>query len=500
MDGQLPLLKRANEHPKSLAIVEGEDHYTYRHLLDDSAKVASALLHDRKSLEGARVALMLPPSFSFVASLWGIWRAGGVAVPLCLAHPIPSLRYTLTDTQASTIIASGEYLELLAPLAQELDVPIIPFQDLDGEEDFDPLPDIRPEDAALILYTSGTTSLPKGVVITHKNIQTQVTGLVEAWRWSPNDYTLNVLPLHHVHGLINVVTCALWSGSVCEFLPKFDPALVWDRFCKPNMNVFMAVPTIYVKLIKYWEGMPQELQKKMSEQAKNFRLMVSGSAALPVSTMKKWESISGHTLLERYGMTEIGMALSNPYNGPRLPGKVGRPLPYAHIRLVNESGREVFDGVSGEIQVKGDNVFKEYWQRPEATKKAFTKDGWFKTGDVAVIEEGSYRILGRTSVDIIKSGGYKISALEIEEVLRQHPEIQECGVVGIPDEEWGELVAVGIVTAGKGDNLLSLEELREWAKERMPAYKVPRVMEHFPKLPRNVLGKVTKPELKKWLT
>lgn len=496
MSQQLTLIQRASDHPKRTSIVDGDQHFTYRHLLDDSAKVASALLNGRESLEGERVAIMLSPSFSFVATLWGIWRAGGVAVPLCLSHPIPALRYTLTDTGASTIVAEEQYIEPLKPLIDELHINLIPFHDLDDEEDYEHLPDIRLEAPALILYTSGTTSQPKGVVITHQNIETQVQGLVDAWQWNGNDHILSVLPLHHVHGLINVVTCALWSGAVCEFLPKFEAALVWDRFCKPNVNVFMAVPTIYVRLIKYWESVPEELQQKMSKGAKEFRLMVSGSAALPVSIMRQWNKISGHTLLERYGMTEIGMALSNSYEGERLPGYVGAPLPYTQVRLVNEEGQEVISGLQGEIQVRGDNVFKEYWNKPKATEEAFTEDGWFKTGDVAILENGHYRILGRTSVDIIKSGGFKVSALEIEEVLRQHPNIQECGVVGIPDEEWGEVIAAGLVASDKGH--IDSKQLREWAKRHLPVYKVPKIFKFFPKLPRNVLGKLTKPELKEW--
>ena len=192
-------------------------------------------------------------------------------------------------------------------------------------------------------------------------------------------------------------------------------------------------------------------------------------------------------------MTEIGMAISNPYEGERKAGHIGKPLPGVEIRLVDESDQDVQDGQPGEIQVKGLSVFQEYWGKPEATEKAFTNDGWFRTGDIAVVDQGYFRILGRDSVDIIKSGGYKISALEIEEVLRTHPAIRDCGVVGLPDEEWGELVAAAILC----DTDLDTKTLNAWLRERMPAYKTPRKYLILEELPRNAMGKVVKNDLKK---
>jgi malonyl-CoA/methylmalonyl-CoA synthetase len=208
--------------------------------------------------------------------------------------------------------------------------------------------------------------------------------------------------------------------------------------------------------------------------------------------MEKWEGISGHRLLERYGMTEIGMGISNPYAGERRAGYIGMPLPGVQVRLVDDQQHEIGHGEVGEIQIKGDNVFLEYWQRPEATAQSFTTDGWFMTGDTAVVEDGYYRILGRTSMDIIKSGGYKLSALEIEEVLRTHPAIADCAVVGLPSEEWGETVAAALVTKAEID----LKALNLWMRERMPAYRVPRQYLLVPELPRNAMGKVTKKDVK----
>lgn len=222
--------------------------------------------------------------------------------------------------------------------------------------------------------------------------------------------------------------------------------------------------------------------------------MVSGSAALPVSTLERWREISGHVLLERYGMTEIGMALSNPLRGERMPGRVGTPLPGVEVRLIDDSGGVVAGEGAGEIIVRGKNVFLEYWNNPEATNEAFMEGGWFKTGDIAERDaQGSYRILGRKSVDIIKSGGYKISALEIEEVLREHPSIEECAVVGIEDEEWGERVCAALVL--RGEKNVSPESVREWCRERLAPYKIPSRIITVSELPRNQMGKVTKPEV-----
>jgi malonyl-CoA/methylmalonyl-CoA synthetase len=220
--------------------------------------------------------------------------------------------------------------------------------------------------------------------------------------------------------------------------------------------------------------------------------MVSGSAALPVPLFNRWEELSGHRLLERYGMTEIGMALSNPLRGNRVPGTVGSPLPGVRVRLVDEAGEECADGTPGELRVSGPTLFREYHGRPEETAKSFA-DSWFLTGDVAVRERGSFRILGRASMDILKSGGYKLSALEIEEALRLHPAIRDVAVVGLPDEEWGERVAAAIVVEGVPP---TLEALRAWARDRLASYKLPSRLVVVSDLPRNAMGKVTKPAVK----
>ncbi|MCC5599990.1 acyl-CoA synthetase [Nostoc favosum] len=485
----LPLIIRAEEHNDKTAIATTDGAFTYRDLLHTSSQIATGLLKNAEDLQEQRVAFLIPPGFEYVATQWGIWRAGGIAVPLCISHPRPELEYVITNSGASIIIAHPNFEGILRSLAQEHNLRFI----LTSETlpyNVGRLPEVDVTRRALILYTSGTTGKPKGVVTTHLNIQAQVTSLTTAWEWTSDDRILHILPLHHIHGIVNVLTCALWAGAECHILSKFDAETVWNRICDGDLTLFMAVPTIYVKLIAAWETASKERQKTMSEGCAKMRLMVSGSAALPVQVLEKWQSISGHFLLERYGMTEIGMALSNPLHGERLSGYVGKPLPEVEVRLVDENGELVPAGTPGEIQVKGPGVFIEYWQNPQATAKAF-QDGWFCTGDTAVVENGNYRILGRMSVDIIKTGGYKVSALEIEEVLRSHPDIQECAVVGVADLEWGERVCAALVL--QGSQPLTLEAFRSWAKERLAVYKVPTQILIVEELPRNAMGKVTKP-------
>ncbi|WP_373526504.1 acyl-CoA synthetase [Nostoc sp.] len=499
----LPLITRAEKHNDKIAIATTDGAFTYRDLLHTSSQIATSLLQNTEDLQEQRVAFLIPPGFEYVATQWGIWRAGGIAVPLCISHPRPELEYVITNSGASIIVAHPNFEAILrslppqASLATEQNLRFI----LTSEtlpSDIAPLPEVDITRRALILYTSGTTGKPKGVVTTHENIQAQVTSLITAWEWTSSDSPaetlreriLHILPLHHIHGIVNVLTCALWAGAQCHLLSKFDAEIVWNRICEGDLTLFMAVPTIYVKLIAAWENASSDRQKSMSAGCAKMRLMVSGSAALPVQVLEKWQSISGHFLLERYGMTEIGMALSNPLHGERLSGYVGRPLPQVEVRLVNENGELVPAGTPGEIQVKSPGVFLEYWQNPQATAKAF-RDGWFCTGDTAVVENGNYRILGRMSVDIIKTGGYKVSALEIEEVLRSHPDIQECAVVGIADIEWGERVCAALVL--QRSQTLTLESFRSWAKERLAVYKVPTQILTLEELPRNAMGKVIKP-------
>jgi malonyl-CoA/methylmalonyl-CoA synthetase len=474
------------------AIIASDGTFTYDQLDEASRRVAGALLADNVDLNQTRVAFFVPPSFAYAAVQRGIWRAGGVAVPLAISHPPAELDYVIRDSGASVVISDPASASMVMPLAKSARARFLTTTVALSASMADDLPHLASNRRALIIYTSGTTGRPKGAVSTHQNIGAQIAALVEAWRWTPADRLLLTLPLHHVHGIINGLGSALAVRATCEILPAFDADVVWDRLASGEITVFTAVPTIYNRLIASWSAARPDVQRVRADGARRLRLMMSGSAALPVQTLERWREITGHTLLERYGMTELGMALSNPLVGERRPGFVGQPLPGVEVRLVDDDGREVVEGTPGELEVRGPAVCLEYWERPDDTRAAF-RDGWFRTGDVAVCENGSFRLLGRSNVDIIKTGGFKVSALEIEEILRMHPAIAECAVVGVHDEDWGERVSAAVELRTGAS--LSLDELQQWAKVQLAPYKVPRALQAVPALPRNAMGKVVKPEV-----
>ncbi|KAJ1388768.1 AMP-dependent synthetase/ligase [Sesbania bispinosa] len=462
------------------------------------------------NLGGARVGIVAKPSAEFVAGILGTWISGGVAVPLALSYPEAELLHVINNSDVSVILSTEDHSELMQSIAnktssQLFHLPLVPNKSSEqstdehsqsGEIDADGISmeniGRSSEDPALILYTSGTTGKPKGVVHTHRSIIAQV-----------------------------------------EFLPKFSVRGIWQRWresypsegskADDAITVFTGVPTMYTRLIQGYHAMDPELQTTSASAARNLRLMMCGSSALPQPVMQEWEAITGHRLLERYGMTEFVMALSNPLKGERKAGTVGKPLPGVQVRIVEdeESGNEKTG--AGELCVKSTSLFKEYWKLPEVTKKSFTDDGYFKTGDsVTTDKDGYYIILGRTNADIIKAGGYKLSALEIESVIveasghcflillltfLQHPAVSECCVLGLPDKDYGEIVVAIIVPeAGakqKRDEeskpALSLEELSTWAKDKLAPYKIPTRLILWDSLPRNAMGKVNKKELKKVL-
>jgi malonyl-CoA/methylmalonyl-CoA synthetase len=493
MTDGLQLIERARTWPDRVAISDDERAYTYADLLSGSERGAARLLNGKPDLHQARIAFMVDSSFEYVRIQWSVWRAGGVAVPLCLTHPAPELEYVLDTTTPTTVIASPRFGDLLRPLAEARGIDFLLVEDAEAAPVT--LPSLDPTRRAMILFTSGTTGRPKGVVTTHASIDAQIGSLTEAWEWVEDDRILLTLPLHHIHGIVNVIGCTLWNGARCDMHPGFDAERVIETLAAGDLTLYMAVPTIYHRLIAQLDQISDEERARFKAGASSLRLMVSGSAALPIPVLERWRELSGQTLLERYGMTEIGMGLSNPYQGERVPGSVGTPLPGVEARLVDEHDEVVADGEPGEIQVRGPTVFLEYWERPEDTAAAFTPDGWFRTGDTALVEDGRYRILGRSSVDILKTGGEKVSALEIEEVLLGHEAISEAAVVGIDDPEWGQRVVAVLVAKRPVD----AEELRQWAKGILAPHKVPKEFRFTDALPRNPLGKTLKPEVIRWV-
>jgi malonyl-CoA/methylmalonyl-CoA synthetase len=475
---------------------------TWREAIDAADRVAAALLDGRRSLEGERVALLASPGADFVACMFGVLRAGGCLVVLSPLHPAPETAYFCADAQVHTVVVSPELAARVAFLASgEPALRVVTTTALlagSTSRSASIVASPAPDDAALQLYTSGTTGKPKGAIITHANLAAQQELLAEAWAWTADDVLLHVLPLHHLHGLGIALLTAIGAGAGAHFQP-FDARTAWEAM--PRSTVFMGVPTIHMKLLAALDEADAATRARWIAGARSLRLITSGSAALPVTLGERWRAITGAYPLERFGMTEIGVGATNPLvPAERRPGSVGRPLPTVGTRIVDDDGH---DAASGELWIAGPCVFTAYRGRPDATRDAFVDHGgqrWFKTGDTVTREADGYlRILGRTSVDILKSGGYKLSALEIEESLREHAAVAEVAVVGIPDPLWGDRVVACVVARAGREDECTEDLLRGFAKERLASYKVPKQVVVMTDLPRNAVGKVIKPELIKKL-
>lgn len=481
-----------NDNSK-LALVDGDDHYTYAEVNQRIDRFATGLLNGEGDLQEERIAFFMPASLDYVTTMHGVWRAGGIAVPLNVASAVAELDHYLSCARVTRMIANGRYQESLRELCASMNIELLSTEDVMADTPGN-LPDVGSDRRAMMLFTSGTTAKPKGVVSTHKTIHAQITTLIEAWAWTEDDVIPLFLPVHHIHGIINILSCGLWAGATVHLFAKFDIPKIAQQIVAGSYNVFMAVPTIYVKLIQYFDTIDAAEVQKICDGFKPMRLNISGSAACPVKLFNQWQDLTGQVLLERYGMTEIGMGLSNPYHGERRAGHVGQPLPGVEAALFGEDDKPITEeNVPGEIRIRGDNVFLEYWDNEKATTESF-KDGWFCTGDVAVIEDGYYRIMGRSSIDIIKSGGYKLSALEIEDTLLTHDDISEVAVIGVEDETWGEAVMAFI--ALKDGASLDYSDLKAWCDGKMSSYKIPKTIKIIDALPRNAMGKVTKTSLK----
>ena len=345
-------------------------------------------------------------------------------------------------------------------------------------------PVLRPvfggDTVAALVYTSGTTGVSKGAILTHSNFAANAINLLTCWSISANDRLLMPLPLFHVHGLGNAIHCWLISGLRMRLLRRFEHATIEREFLSFRPTLFFGVPTMYVRLL----DCPRDKAKQMGDE---MRLFVSGSAPLPPQVLEDFRGLFGHTILERYGMTETLMNISNPYAAERRPGTVGFPLPSVSIRILNESEEPVHDGDSGELYIKGPNVFAGYWRKPEATAAAF-RDGYFRTGDIGTRSpDGYYTLQGRRS-DLIISGGFNIYPREVEELLLDQPEVHEAAVCGMPDHVRGE-VPVAYVCC---DPEFDVSQLADRCRAVLASFKVPRAFVRVEALPRTALGKVQK--------
>ncbi|MES1205896.1 MAG: acyl-CoA synthetase [Pseudomonadota bacterium] len=490
----------------SVAISDAAGSVTYGELLARSAVAARALLdRDRAApYGGARVLVLVPPGPAFVTALLGVWRAGGVAVPVSTQQTAPELEHmAATAAPRATVVGDGvsERLDAwmrgpgAARIGRRMDMAALEARAGTpvGAAAEHPATSAGPHDPALMLFTSGTTGKPKGVTLSHAGIAATVDALHGAWRWRADDRLLHALPLNHTHGLIVALLGALRAGANVQFT-AFDAVAVWEAFA--GATVFMAVPTMYVRLVEALRAAAPAARARWIAGARSLRLATSGSAALPPSLLNAFAEATGQTILERYGMTEIGMALSNPYDGPRVPGSVGLPLPGVTIDIIDEQEDPVAVGEPGELRVRSPQLFLGYHGDPEATATAHDAAGRFRTGDTGVrARDGTIRLLGRTSVDILKSGGYKLSALEIEDALRAHPAVADIAVIGVPDPVWGDCVTACVV-ARDGAPAPTLDDLRAFARDVLAPYKLPRAVRVLAALPRNPMGKIQKSLLK----
>jgi len=411
-------------------------------------------------------------------------RAGLVHVPLNPAYTPAELSCFVEDAEPVLIVCDAERAAALAPVAGK--ARLVTLEALDEEASaggaFETIA-LGPDDLAAILYTSGTTGRSKGAMLSHENLASNAIVLREAWRWQPGDVLIHALPIYHVHGLFVALHGALLNGSIMLWHRSFSAEAVLADL--PSATMLMGVPTFYVRLAAH-SGLTREVVAGM-------RLFVSGSAPLLESTFADFEARTGHRILERYGMTEAGMICSNPYEGERIPGTVGFPLLGVEARVADPEGRELPRGEAGMLEIKGPNLFKGYWRQPEKTAEEIRPDGFFITGDIAVMDaEGRVSIVGRGK-DLIIAGGLNIYPREIELAIDAVPGVAESAVIGVPHPDLGE-AAVAIVV--RADPSLNAEAILSAVASQLARFKIPRRILFAESLPRNAMGKVQKAALR----
>ncbi len=466
--------------------------YSWRDLERSTAMLANLL----KSLElpaGARVAVQVEKSVEAMMLYLATLRAGYVFLPLNTAYQSAEIEYFIGNAEPSVVVCSRKNFGWVSKIAFKAGTQNVFTLDDDRTgslleraaqcSDLHEVAILGADDLAAILYTSGTTGRSKGAMLTHGNMLSNALMLKDYWGWKPGDVLIHALPIFHVHGLFVALHGALINGSKMIWLSKFDPKLVVQKL--PEATVFMGVPTLYVRLLAE-SGLTREA-------CRNMRLFIAGSAPLLIETFTQWQRRTGHTILERYGMSETIMLTSNPYraeDGERRGGTVGFALPGVGLRVCGDDGRPLPVDEIGGIQVKGPNVFKGYWRMPEKTREEFTDDSWFKTGDVGKIDERGYvSIVGR-SKDLIISGGYNVYPAEIEGYINDMPGVAESALVGVPHPDFGE-VGVAVVIPKLGAEV-SAEAVLSSLKAQLANFKIPKKCFVLLELPRNTMGKVQK--------
>ena len=465
--------------------------YTWRDLDRGTAMLAN-LLASLDLPPGSRIAAQVDKSVEAMMLYLAVLRAGHVYLPLNTAYQAGEIEYFVGNAEPAVVVCAKRNFGWVSKIAFNAGVQHVYTLDDDRSgtlldraafqsDVHEPAPAQR-DDLAVIVYTSGTTGRSKGAMLTHENLRSNALVLKDYWGWQPGDVLIHALPIFHVHGLFVAIHGALLNGSKMVWFGRFDPAAVVARLAEAT--VFMGVPTLYVRMLG--EG------ALTREQCARMRLFVSGSAPLLIETFDAWRERTGHTILERYGMSETVMLTSNPYRpeSARRGGTVGFPLPGVQLRIRDDKGQPVPTGEVGHIQVKGPNVFKGYWRMPEKTADDFTDDLWFKTGDVGKVDADGYVTIVGRSKDLVITGGYNVYPAEVEALVNELPGVAESAVIGVPHPDFGEGV-VAVVVPRPGATL-EPDVIVATLKTRIAGYKVPKRVVVVPELPRNQMGKVQK--------
>ncbi len=474
---------------KPLLVTDSGVSFTYADIERESARLANFLAASG-ARPGDRISVQVAKSPQALCLYLACLRGGFVFHPLNTGYTIAELEYFFGNAEPAVVVCDRASEEVMAPLLSKLKIPHLFTLDADGSgslqelsaaaSDSAVLVEKAADDMACLLYSSGTTGVPKGIVLTHGNLYENAATLVQAWGFTEEDVLLHALPIFHVHGLFVALGCVLLSGASMRWLAGFDAEKVIRLM--PECSSMMGVPTYYTRLLAS-EGFNRDV-------AAHMRLFVSGSAPLLEETFYEFEERTGHRILERYGMTETNMNTSNPLHGERKAGTVGPPLPGVEVRICDDSGSELPAGEIGNLQVRGKNVFREYWRMPEKTAEDKGEDGFFNTGDKGVIDEDGYvSIVGR-SKDMIISGGLNVYPVEVEGVINELDGVKESAVIGVPHADFGEAV-VAVVVMLK-DKTLEENIVISDLKQKLAGFKVPKRVIFVDELPRNTMGKVQK--------
>ncbi|MBL1434734.1 MAG: AMP-binding protein [Rhodobacteraceae bacterium] len=455
---------RANLSPDA-TFIQGPTPLTYREFWQGAERMAAAL----NIAPGDRVAMQVEKSVEALQLYLATIIAGGILLPLNPAYTRAETLYFLQDATPTVFVTDTPDNW---PVARAL-----PLRALQAPYGAGLQPVARAaKDIAAILYTSGTTGRPKGTMLSHRALASNSQTLEDYWRFTSDDTLIHALPIFHTHGLFVATNVALMAGASLEFLPKFDIDSILEAM--PRATTLMGVPTFYTRLLK---------AKSLGKAATNMRLFISGSAPLLASTHREWLARTGHTILERYGMTETNMNTSNPYNGERRAGTVGFPLPGVELRISAPKGE------IGAIEVRGDNLFSGYWNMPEKTAEDLRPDGWFITGDLGQMDDDGYLTIVGRSKDLIISGGLNVYPKDVEAVIDALPEVLESAVIGLPDDDMGERVIAIVVLKSP----ITSDAILKTVGKKLARYKCPREVRFIKELPRNTMGKVQKNELRK---